>query len=85
MVLFLIFALVALVILMWLDLFSKKENNTIEFVLHCFAIISVFCAFVVYGGSPQAIDVYRGKTTLEITYKDSIPVDSIVVFKTKTK
>lgn len=31
--------------------------------------------------SPQAIDVYRGRTTLEITYKDSIPIDSVVVFK----
>jgi len=31
--------------------------------------------------NPRAIDVYRGKTTLEITYKDSIPVDSVVVFK----
>ncbi len=31
--------------------------------------------------NPQAIDVYRGKTTLEITYKDSIPIDSVVVFK----
>lgn len=30
---------------------------------------------------PKAIDVYRGKTTLEITYRDSIPIDSIVVFK----
>lgn len=30
---------------------------------------------------PQAIDVYRSKTTLEITYKDGIPIDSIVVFK----
>lgn len=30
---------------------------------------------------PTAIDVYRGRTTLEITYKDSIPVDSVVVFK----
>jgi hypothetical protein len=27
------------------------------------------------------LDVYRGKTTLEITYKDSIPVDSVVVWK----
>ena len=27
------------------------------------------------------MDVYQGKTTLEITYKDSIPIDSIVVFK----
>ena len=31
--------------------------------------------------TPQAIDVYRGKTTLQITYKDSIPVDTVVVFK----
>lgn len=31
--------------------------------------------------TPQAIDVYRGKTTLEITYKDTIPIDSVVVFK----
>lgn len=30
---------------------------------------------------PSAIDVYRGKTTLQITYKDSIPIDTIVVFK----
>jgi hypothetical protein len=30
---------------------------------------------------PMAIDVYRGNTTLEITYKDSIPIDSIVVWK----
>ncbi len=31
--------------------------------------------------NPQAIDVYRGKTALKITYKDSIPTDTIVVFK----
>lgn len=27
------------------------------------------------------IDVYRGRTTLEITYKDSIAIDSVVVWK----
>lgn len=30
---------------------------------------------------PTAIDVYRGKTTLKITYVDSVAVDSVVVFK----
>lgn len=30
---------------------------------------------------PTAIDVYKGKTTLEITYKDGVPIDSVVVFK----
>ena len=34
---------------------------------------------------PSAIDVYQGKTTLEITYRDSIPVDSVVVFKDEFK
>ena len=32
---------------------------------------------------PKAIDVYKGKTTLEITYKDRVPVDSTVVWKNR--
>ena len=32
---------------------------------------------------PTALDVYRGKTTLEITYRDSVAVDSVVVYKVK--
>ena len=32
---------------------------------------------------PEALDVYRGKTTLEITYWDSVAVDSVVVYKVK--
>jgi membrane associated rhomboid family serine protease len=32
---------------------------------------------------PTAMDVYQGKTTLEITYRDGIPIDSVVVFKDK--
>lgn len=30
---------------------------------------------------PTAMDVYRDNTTLEITYRNGIPVDSTVVFK----
>lgn len=30
---------------------------------------------------PRAIDVYRNKTELRITYEGNIPVDSVVVFK----
>lgn len=35
--------------------------------------------------TPSAIDVYQGKTTLEITYKDGVAIDSVVVFKNKEK
>ena len=33
--------------------------------------------------TPTALDVYRGKTTLEITYVDSVAIDSTVVYKVK--
>ena len=33
--------------------------------------------------NPTAIDVYRGKTTLEITYRDSVAIDSTVVYKVR--
>ena len=32
---------------------------------------------------PTALDVYRGKTTLEITYRNRVAVDSVVVYKMK--
>lgn len=35
--------------------------------------------------TPTSLDVYQGETTLEITYKDSIPIDTIVVFKDEFK
>ena len=39
--------------------------------------------FTIYGdrNTPTAKSVYEGKTTLEITYRDSIPVDTVVVLK----
>ena len=30
---------------------------------------------------PTAIDVYNNKTTLEITYRDSVAIDTMVVYK----
>lgn len=53
-------------------------------------IVGVIVAFVLVIllppiHKPTALDVYQGKTTLEITYKDSIPIDTIVVFKDEFK
>ena len=36
---------------------------------------------IMYHNQPPAIEVYRGNATLEITYKDGIPIDSVVVYK----
>ena len=43
--------------------------------------LAVMILALLVKNKPTAMDVYRGNTTLEITYKDSVAVDSIVVFK----
>ena len=46
-----------------------------------FAFISVQEMMEIENPKPSAIDVYRDKTTLEVTYRDSVAIDSTVVFK----
>lgn len=50
-----------------------------------FSMIGIFCIIEHFHPSITPIDVYRGKTTLEITYKDSIAIDSVVVWKEEVK
>lgn len=58
------------------------DKNTVSTTNVLFGIISFIC--VVYiANQPTALDVYEGKTELEITYKGDIPVDSVVVYKNK--
>lgn len=45
------------------------------------ALLVLGCVLLEEKDVPKAIDVYNGKTTLEITYRDSVPVDTVVVFK----
>lgn len=48
-------------------------------VLMGIIIAYVFCLIDV--SKPEALDVYRGKTTLEITSVNGVPQDTVVVFK----
>lgn len=45
--------------------------------------LGIFVSLIVLSKAPTAMDVYQGKTTLEITYKDGVAIDSTVVFKNK--
>lgn len=71
-----IFIIVGIIIILAND---ESNLNWVALVLLTlgFTCLHVYC----FEAEPQAIDVYRGKTTLKITYKDSIPIDSVVVFK----
>ena len=46
-------------------------------------ILSIGDLSFFYAGKPRAIDVYKGNTTLEITYKDKAPIDSTVAWKNR--
>lgn len=62
--------------------YDNSSINVISFFL-CIFILIILIATLSLKEKPKAIDVYRGKTTLEIIYKDGIAVDSTVVFKNK--
>lgn len=64
----------------------SDNSFTVGFVL-VFCSLLTFAIFTIalylIEEQPKAIDVYRGKTTLEITYKDRMPIDSTVVWKNR--
>ena len=57
-------------------------TRTILDIFTGYSIIAMFL-IIAYLCKPKAIDVYRDKTTLEITYKNNIPIDTVVVWKGK--
>lgn len=70
---------------------DEKNDKTTGITM---ILISIFMfAFIVFyepnkhkdRNEPQAIDVYRDKTELHVTYKDTIALDSTVVWKIERK
>ena len=76
--------IVSLIILLKDSVNNKTtyDNWPILFFIIILNIIISIC-LIINLRKPKAIDVYKGNTTLEITYKDSVPIDSIVVWKDK--
>ena len=61
---------------------ATYDDTPIFFITMILNIIIAFC-LIINLRKPRAIDVYQGNTTLEITHKDGIPIDSVVVWKSK--
>lgn len=75
---------------MALSLLGMLSDNDKLSNFSCELYKSVLIALSIYGiigfinwNKPTAMDVYKHRTTLEITYKEGIAIDSIVVFKGK--
>ena len=61
---------------------NKTSRAESAFML-IIATMLLFIGIDVYNRQdfPSAKSVYEGKTTLQITYEDGIPIDTVVVFK----
>lgn len=60
---------------------ASESYNIIIIGLSFMLAFIVMILLIIYIQRPEAIDVYKGNTTLEITYKNGIPIDSTVVWK----
>ena len=83
MITFLFYLLGVLLIVMFLIYKEKKYEWAATWAVVFALLYGVFGSAYVQQCKPKPIDVYRGKTTLEITYRDSVAVDSVVVYKMK--
>lgn len=80
-----IICVITAVSLLVIGLSNDEEGFFPLGIVFCFiaeiAIVIGVYLFADIEEPPRAIDVYRGRTTLEITYRDSVAVDSVVIWK----
>lgn len=78
-----IIILIGVIILLLME-YKESSSGTatcgfISGCISCLGVIILCLSFEI----PSALDVYRGRTTLKITYENKVPVDTVVVFKHK--
>lgn len=85
-VIFIIVIVAAIVLFIYSMVNSEMDSFCNGMMFAIGVLIAFILCYVMWGKPlPRAIDVYRGHTTLEITYRDSIAIDSVVVWKEETK
>lgn len=62
---------------------TSEEGGMFDKSIACIYSLTILVLLAILLKKPKPIDVYRDKTTLEITYKDGMPIDSTVVWKDK--
>ena len=83
-ILSLILIVIPIITMFYVVCFSKSNDDWLAYSsITCFVVgfILLICCAIDKETNPTAIDVYRGRTVLEITYRNGVPIDSAVVFK----
>lgn len=73
-------------LLLFTTLINDKETRLAGYFTGCiFASLFALSLYDILDSTPNALDVYRGKTELEITSVNGVPQDTVVVFKKEFK
>ena len=74
---------IAVGFLIILTYLSLERNDNIGWTIALTLIIAGILNIIIYHATeaPSALDVYKGKTVLKITYEDKVPVDTVVIYK----
>lgn len=64
-------------------IFSCGKNGITSLVIFLFLLISTIVMLCKLANMPEAIEVYRGNTTLEITTVNGVATDTTVVWLNK--
>ena len=74
---------IAVGILIILTYLSLERYDNIGGTIALTLIIAGILNIIIYHATeaPSALDVYKGKTVLKITYEDKVPVDTVVIYK----
>lgn len=78
---YIVFMIIASVMIICAIAINDKYNIYSSIVLLIIVIIESSFIIAYIGNTPTALDVYKGKTELRITYDGKIPVDSVVIYK----
>lgn len=78
-----VFILLTAIFYIWNILTNDKDYRFISALLSIISTIILTSLISSYGNrnTPTAMDVYKGKTTLEYKVVDDVKVDSVVIFK----
>ena len=70
-------------LLFCLTCLSLKRYSSIGWTITLTLNIAGILNVIIYHATeaPSALDVYKGKTVLKITYEDKVPVDTVVIYK----
>ena len=74
---------IAVSFLIILTYLSLERYDNIGWTIALTLIIAGILNIIIYHATeaPSALDVYKGKTVLKITYEDKVPVDTVVIYK----